>query len=223
MRAVRGFEQFRERGKEQLLNGLADNHDPAGSWQCLTIGGRQSWLSPESHVFASPYNLHKHVSYPSHFRSLHVVALLSSVFPFLSVVQLTPRSKPSSDYPLDSSLNHQETRMSHLGAWQCLSFQSAQVGSSAVKCLKHDILGFLMISVSGYALRRVSSTSMRNILVIRCGREFRRIYELMKLRIFNIETKQFQLRIHSTLRTFCITPKNVEINIPGKDSKRIVI
>ena len=45
----------------------------------------------------------------------------------------------------------------------------------------------------------------------------------MKLRIFNIETKQFQLRIHSTLRTFCIMPKNVDINIPGKDSERIVI
>ena len=26
MGVVRGFEQFRDRGKEQLLNGLADNH-----------------------------------------------------------------------------------------------------------------------------------------------------------------------------------------------------
>jgi len=32
MRAVRGFEQFRERGKEQLLNGLADNHTDTTSF-----------------------------------------------------------------------------------------------------------------------------------------------------------------------------------------------
>ena len=57
----------------------------------------------------------------------------------------------------------------------------------------------------------------------RCGREFGQIYELMKLRIFNIKTKRFQLRIHSTLRTFCIMPKNVDIYIPRKDSERIVV
>jgi hypothetical protein len=41
----------------------------------------------------------------------------------------------------------------------------------------------------------------------RCRREFLRIYELMKIRIFDAETNRIQSRIYTTLRTFILRPK----------------
>ena len=53
--------------------------------------------------------------------------------------------------------------------------------------------------------KMLESTSMSQCC--HCRWEFVRIYELMKLRIFNIKTNWFQLRIHMTLRTFVLCPK----------------
>ena len=51
-----------------------------------------------------------------------------------------------------------------------------------------------------------------------CRQEFLRIYELMKLQIFNIEMNQFQSQIYYNPVSVCIMPKNIKINISEKDS-----
>ena len=50
-----------------------------------------------------------------------------------------------------------------------------------------------------------------------CRREFLRIYELMKLRIFDTETNWIQSQIYYDPANVCIMPKNIEINISEID------